>query len=169
MEEAQPKAIYQETVVSPVGYWSLLADYEAITSVDFSLEKPSTSLKANKITQIGCQQLTEYFDKKRFSFDLPLATEAYPDFYKAVWSELQQIKYGEMKSYADLAIKLNNPKAVRAVGMANGKNPIPIIIPCHRVIGKDRSLTGYAHGLKVKRWLLELEGAIAETPTLFSD
>jgi len=159
---------YQEFVTSPVGSWVVVADNEAITAVNYSAEKPSNKLTGNKITRLGCQQLTEYFDKKRLSFDLPLAIDTYPDFYKAVWKELLEIKYGEMKSYADLAVKLNNPKAVRAVGMANGKNPIPIIIPCHRVIGKDRSLTGYASGLKIKRWLLELEGAIAETPTLFS-
>jgi methylated-DNA-[protein]-cysteine S-methyltransferase len=101
-------------------------------------------------------QLTEYFSGDRHSFDLELAPKGTP-FQEQVWRELQQIPYGKTASYGEIAGRVGNPKASRAVGMANNKNPIPIIIPCHRVIGKDGSLTGFGGGLDVKKQLLELE------------
>jgi len=159
--------IYKAFVTSSIGYWTVVANDLALTKVLYSETMPTEEVSNNAITTKACLQLEEYFDKKRQTFDLPLDLESYPQFYQAVWQELLDINYGAMCSYGDIAVRLDNPKAVRAVGMANGKNPIPIIVPCHRVIGKDRSLTGYASGLKVKKWLLELEGAIAGTPTLF--
>jgi len=101
-------------------------------------------------------QLGEYFDGKRKIFELPLVLHG-TDFQITVWKALQDIPYGETRSYGQIALIAGNPKASRAVGMANNRNPIAIIIPCHRVIGHDGSLTGYAGGLEVKRQLLELE------------
>lgn len=103
-------------------------------------------------------QLREYFAGTRRQFDLRLHPKG-TDFQKSVWRALQQIPYGETRSYADLAEAIGRPTAVRAVGLANGANPLPIVIPCHRVIGKDGSLTGYGGGLAIKEALLRLEGA----------
>lgn len=104
-------------------------------------------------------QLEEYFSGKRKHFDLPLAATGTP-FQQSVWRALCQIPFGETWSYQQLADAIGNPKAVRAVGLANGKNPISVIVPCHRVIGKNGSLTGYAGGVEIKRELLQLEHAI---------
>ncbi len=113
-----------------------------------------TSLIAKAFTQ-----LEEYFKGKRKEFDLPLLPQG-TAFQKSIWRELIKITYGETQTYKNIAIAIGNPKACRAVGMANNKNPIPIIIPCHRVIGTSGKLTGYAGGLGVKERLLELEGVI---------
>lgn len=103
------------------------------------------------------KQLTHYFEGKVQSFDLPLAAEG-TDFQKLVWRALCDIPFGESISYQELANRIGKPRAVRAVGAANGKNPISVIVPCHRVIGKSGTLTGYAGGVERKRKLLELEG-----------
>lgn len=102
-------------------------------------------------------QLNEYFEGKRQNFDLELSPCGTP-FQRSVWQELQKIPYGQTVSYSFIAQKIGNPKGSRAVGMANNKNPIPIIIPCHRVIGKNGTLTGFGGGLDIKRYLLDLEG-----------
>ena len=109
-------------------------------------------------------QLAEYFAGQRREFELSLDPQG-TEFQRRVWTELQRIPYGTTISYGELARRLGDPKAVRAVGRANGLNPIWIVIPCHRVVGADGSLTGYGAGIEVKRRLLELEGAIA--PRLF--
>ncbi len=101
-------------------------------------------------------QLDEYFMGKRKYFDVPYRLEG-TEFQKMVWNELSKIPYGESCSYKDIAIKIGNEKASRAVGMANNKNPLMIIIPCHRVIGSSKKLIGYAGGLEMKKYLLELE------------
>ncbi|MDW5267449.1 MULTISPECIES: methylated-DNA--[protein]-cysteine S-methyltransferase [Acidobacteriaceae] len=103
-------------------------------------------------------QLQEYFGRSRTAFTLPLAPEG-TDFQQRVWQVLRSIPYGETRTYAQLADAIGNRAAIRAVGLANGRNPISIVVPCHRVIGSDGSLTGYAGGLDRKRLLLELEGA----------
>ncbi len=103
------------------------------------------------------RQLLEYFQKERQTFDLPLAPQGTP-FQRAVWEELRRIPYGATCTYGDIAARIGRPKAVRAVGQANHHNPLPIFIPCHRVIGKNGALTGYAGGLALKQALLELEG-----------
>lgn len=105
-------------------------------------------------------ELQEYFDQQRTVFTLPLAPEG-TDFQQRVWKQLRNIPYGETRTYAQLADAIGNRAAIRAVGLANGRNPISIVVPCHRVIGSDGSLTGYAGGLDRKRFLLELEGAAA--------
>ena len=103
-------------------------------------------------------QLREYFNHKRKKFDLVLEITG-TDFQKKVWNELLNINYGETMSYKDLALKLGNLKTIRAVAQANGSNPLPIVIPCHRVIGADGTLVGYGGGLEVKEKLLQLEGS----------
>jgi methylated-DNA-[protein]-cysteine S-methyltransferase len=102
------------------------------------------------------QQLAEYFAGKRQVFDLKIIPKG-TDFQKSVWQELQKIPFGKTASYGEIAERIGNPKACRAVGMANNKNPIPIIVPCHRVIGKNGSLIGFGGGLDLKRQLLNLE------------
>ncbi|MCM3785417.1 methylated-DNA--[protein]-cysteine S-methyltransferase [Neobacillus mesonae] len=102
-------------------------------------------------------ELTEYLDGTRQSFGLPLDLRG-TGFQQSVWQALQQIPFGETRSYSDIAHMIGRPQAVRAVGTANGRNPVPIIVPCHRVIGKNSALTGFAGGLKVKEALLTLEG-----------
>ena len=105
------------------------------------------------------RQLGEYFEGSRREFELPLGFQGTP-FQEKVWRELCVIPYGKTISYADLAKRIGNPKAIRAVGRANGLNPIAVVVPCHRVIGSDGTLTGYYYGVELKRSLLELEGAL---------
>lgn len=112
------------------------------------------------------QQLQDYFAGKRQVFDFALAPQG-TSFQKKVWNELKNIPFGKTISYLDLAKRLGDPKVIRAAASANGKNPLPIVIPCHRVIGSDGSLTGYAGGLWRKKWLLEHEGIIAKQTSLF--
>lgn len=114
------------------------------------LEKDTNILKNTE------RQLSEYFSGKRNTFDLKLNPKG-TEFMKKVWMELLNIPYGETRTYKEIAEKIGNPKGARAVGMANNKNPIPIIIPCHRVIGKNKKLVGYALGLDMKEFLLNLE------------
>jgi methylated-DNA-[protein]-cysteine S-methyltransferase len=110
------------------------------------------------------RELAEYFAGKRRTFTLPLAPQG-TDFERSVWDALVAIPYGETRSYAEIARTIGRPDACRAVGRANGRNPIPIVIPCHRVIGSDGSLTGYGGGLDLKRFLLGLEGVPTAAPT----
>lgn len=110
----------------------------------------------SEITRRAAEELDEYFAGKRKAFDLPLLFVG-TDFQKSVWDALLDVPFGATQSYAWLAEKIGNPKAVRAVGMANGANSISIFAPCHRIIGSNRSLTGYGGGLETKRFLLDLE------------
>ncbi len=110
-------------------------------------------------------QIADYLAGKRDDFDLPLAPKG-TDFQQRVWRALQAIPRGQTRSYGDIARKIGQPGAMRAVGLANGRNPIPLIIPCHRVIAADGSLGGFSGSLAVKRRLLEIEGAHAHTPRL---
>lgn len=121
-------------------------------------EVTKIDVTGNEITNDTVVQLKEYFSGKRTVFDVPLAP-AGTDFQKQVWKELVKIPFGKTDHYSSIANKINNPLSVRAVGAANGKNPIAIIIPCHRIIGADGSLTGYAGGLWRKEFLLNLEAA----------
>ena len=130
----------------------------AICNVFFGKGKVPAGFEKTETPLIkkAAAQLAEYFNGKRKAFNLPLAPKG-TDFQVAVWKALQTIPYGETCSYGELAALIKNPKACRAVGMANNRNPIVIIIPCHRVIGHDGSLTGYGGGLPLKHQLLELE------------
>jgi len=158
---------YLDYIETEIGTWSVTADDKGINEVSFSKEPTQPNKQPNAITKLAISQLGAYFQKSSTSFDLPLNLEHHSQFFRDTWEMVAAIPYGKLCSYSEIAIRMNNPKAVRAVGMANGKNPFPLIIPCHRVIGKDKSLTGYASGIAVKKWLLEHEGAIARTPTLF--
>lgn len=131
-------------------------------------EMPVEKGKEDKHHPIICEtekQLAEYFEGKRKVFDIPLEFTG-TDFQKNVWNALLQIPYGQTRTYQQIASQLGNPKAVRAVGLANGKNPISIIAPCHRVIGASGKLVGYGGGLHNKAFLLELETK-EKTPRLF--
>ena len=163
----QESSYYCSFIKSEIGFWIVKSDDQAIIDITFSDIKPEEAPEENEISKEGASQLAEYFNKKRQSFNLPPHTDKYTLFYQEVWTALSNIPFGRTMSYSQLAHTINKPNAVRAVGMANGKNPFPIIIPCHRVIGKDQKLTGYAYGLKVKKWLLEHEGVFAEQGSLF--
>ncbi len=112
-------------------------------------------------------QLAEYFAGQRRDFDLPLAPQG-TEFQREVWWELANIPFGGTISYAELALRVGRPTATRAVGAANGRNPLPIVLPCHRVIGADGSLTGFGGGLPTKQFLLQLEGALPRERDLFA-
>jgi methylated-DNA-[protein]-cysteine S-methyltransferase len=131
---------------------------DAVCCVSFCREKIPKNFEKGETPLIkkAVKQLDEYFNNKRQIFDLPLIQHG-TDFQVKVWKALQTIPYGETRSYGEIAAMIGNPKACRAVGMANNRNPIAIIVPCHRVIGHDGSLTGYAGGLKIKQKLLDLE------------
>ncbi len=161
--------MYYTYYKSPLGDIALTANEQGLTALTFISSKKTEDYKAllisknyqnnpEKFTQV-CQQLTEYFSGERKEFDLPLAATGTP-FQQKVWQALCAIKQGETKTYAWLAKKINNEKAVRAVGSANGANPIALIVPCHRVIGSNGKLTGYAGGLALKAKLLMHEGAL---------
>jgi methylated-DNA-[protein]-cysteine S-methyltransferase len=150
----------------PLGTMKLVSDGSHLTQVLFPGEaSPDGARELEKaprnhpVFREAMNQLDEFFLEKREKFDLPLKP-AGTEFQLKVWRELTRIPYGETRSYGELAKKLGKPKASRAVGAANGRNPLPIIIPCHRVIGSNGKLTGFAGGLDTKRILLELEGAI---------
>ncbi len=113
--------------------------------------------RASELLALARDQFAEYFAGTRRAFDIPLAMSGTP-FQRGVWQRLSDIPYGTTIAYGELARRIDNPRAVRAVGLANGRNPVSIIVPCHRVIGANGSLTGYGGGLDRKRWLLALEG-----------
>ncbi len=118
-------------------------------------------IKETKLLLEGKRQIEEYLDGERKEFDLPIFYEG-TDFMTSVWSSLRNIAYGTTNSYKDVAISIGNPKAARAVGQANNRNPLPIIIPCHRVISNSGKLIGYRGGLNIKKQLLELERIVRE-------
>jgi methylated-DNA-[protein]-cysteine S-methyltransferase len=145
---------------SPMGKL-LLTGNEALESLHFPKGKTRVEpekgwIHSKENFTKAIEQLDAYFKGERLTFDLKLNATG-TDFQKKVWKELVKIPYGETISYGELAKRIGNPNASRAVGMANGKNPISIIVPCHRVIGKDGSLTGFGGGIDVKKRLLELE------------
>ena len=146
---------FQTTYKSPLGLLSLKSDGLSVTELLFS-ESEFQGRNDCDVLLKCIQQLADYFAGKVIDFDLPLAPEG-TEFQKKVWTELLKIPYGEMITYHELAVRLGDPKSVRAVGTANGRNPLAIIIPCHRVIGAGNKLTGYAGGLDRKLWLLKHE------------
>ena len=153
--------IFYTRIDSPVGKLLLAADTQGLRLVSFESSKRATPVRPqwsedNAPFAEVIRQLRAYFAGELREFDLPLAPEG-TEFQLRVWNSLRTIPYGETISYAQLAQKIGNPQAVRAVGLANGSNPIPIIVPCHRVIGSDGSLTGFGGGLANKQKLLALE------------
>lgn len=155
--------MYIDYLESPIGQVEIQASDEGVTRVDF-VDIATHTTSTNQHTAQCKQQLSTYFAGDREVFDLTLKPKG-TDFQRSVWQQLLQIPYGQSLSYQDIANALDNPKAVRAVGAANGKNPIGIIVPCHRVIGSNRTLTGYAGGLERKAWLLEHEGSTFRAET----
>jgi methylated-DNA-[protein]-cysteine S-methyltransferase len=159
-------------IASPVGPLFLAADGAGLRLIEF--DRPRHPARRDSDWQPGdgdailretSAQLTDYFAGTRRTFDLPLAPRG-TDFQLDVWQALRAIPYGETISYAQLAMRIGKPSAMRAVGAANGRNPLPIVVPCHRVIGADGTLTGFGGGLPTKHFLLTLEGAI-KTADLF--
>lgn len=153
--------MFYTMLASPVGELLLAGDEDALQVVGFpsgrGAARPEQDWTENPAPFAeAARQLGDYFAGKRHSFDLPLAPSGTP-FQRDVLAALQQIPYGETRSYGELAKAVGRPKASRAVGAANGRNPLPIVIPCHRAIGSDGSLTGFGGGLATKRFLLDLE------------
>ncbi len=157
--------IHYDEMDSPVGSLRLVADSHGLREVRFERERhPKQAqpdwIRAAAPLTFARVQLEEYFAGTRLQFELPLHPLGTP-FQLAVWEELGRIPYGVTISYGELARRIEQPNAVRAVGAANGRNPLPIILPCHRVIGSDGSLTGFGGGLPTKRFLLSMEDRIA--------
>ncbi|HLO32583.1 MAG TPA: methylated-DNA--[protein]-cysteine S-methyltransferase [Anaerolineales bacterium] len=147
-------------IASPLGLMMLTGSDAGLSAIDFQDETGITPTNRTAVPDClreGHRQLEAYFQRELRDFNLLYAPEAGTDFQRQVWATLVGIGYGRTASYLDVAKLLNNPKSVRAVGAANGQNPLAIVWPCHRVIGADGSLTGYAGGMHRKKWLLEFE------------
>lgn len=155
-------AIYYSYFQAPVGQLFLLANEEFLIRVEFELEKTETSpswIREDNLPVLLAtkQSLTRYFAGEKETFEHLAIAPSGTAFQQQVWQALRQIPYGKWTTYAELAMQIGNPKAVRAVGGAVGRNPLSIIIPCHRVLGKQQALTGFGGGLPAKRYLLQLE------------
>lgn len=157
--------MYEAAISTPLGTAHITGDAKGIIEIRVSDEIVSDQTIPNVLAP-ACEQLLEYFEGSRKTFEIQLQPTGTP-FQQKVWDALSQIPYGNRISYLDLAKKLGDPKAVRAVAGANARNPIWIVIPCHRVVGTDGSLTGYAGGLYRKKWLLNHESPSKQTD-LFS-
>jgi methylated-DNA-[protein]-cysteine S-methyltransferase len=150
---------------SPIGELVITASDSGLTGVWFPGQEVAAARPddgrgpANGVLAGACEQLAQYFARTRTTFDIPLDPPGTP-FQRRVWDALRAIPYGTTLSYSELARRLGDLRATRAVGAANGRNPIPIIVPCHRVVGANGALTGFGGGLDRKRWLLEHEGAL---------
>lgn len=158
--------IYHTHIDSPIGPLLVASDGEVLMWLSFPSgsrafgSRPDWRPDSTPFKELR-RQLAAYFSKEIQRFDLPLAPPG-TAFQQAVWQELTRIPYGETRSYGDIAKALDRPKASRAVGAANGANPLPILLPCHRVIGTNGALTGFGGGIATKTWLLRHEGVISE-------
>ena len=170
-------SIYFENFDTSIGTLTIAADANGLRHIEFPSNRHPVSREdwmphahggIAEVLQATRGQLLEYFDGLRRHFDLPLAPQG-TDFQMEVWHALARIPYGATWSYRDLAAAIGKPAAVRAVGAANGRNPLPIVLPCHRVIGADGSLTGFGGGLPTKEALLRLEGALPTPPEHTAD
>lgn len=172
--------LYRKEIMTPCGPLTLLCDGRALTAVRFGREADGAATAkaaqagaemfekvmptqqtqearaAQEILEQAAREIGEYFEGKRRAFAVPTAAAGTP-FQQAVWNALKEIPYGETRTYGEIARRIGHPRASRAVGQANNRNPLPIVVPCHRVIGASGALTGYAGGLAVKVRLLELE------------
>lgn len=156
--------MYCSTYLSPLGPLELVASDDGLLAVLWPDDPPErvavpdelVESPKNRVLAQAAQQLDEYFAGTRKSFDLPLDLRG-TEFQVAAWRALADIPYGETATYGEQAASLGRPKAVRAIGAANGRNPLSIVLPCHRVVGADGSLTGFAAGLDAKKFLLDLE------------
>ncbi len=149
---------WYETFDSPIGPLLVTCNEAGITACRMGATRAGS--RSHPLLARAGEQLSEYFAGRRQAFDLPLAARG-TGFQQSVWRALTAIPYGVTRSYGEIAAEVGSPKASRAVGAANGRNPIAVIVPCHRVIGADGSLTGFGGGLDRKRWLLEHERASA--------
>jgi methylated-DNA-[protein]-cysteine S-methyltransferase len=161
--QTETETLLYTTLESPIGELLLVGDGELLRGVHFQgglrpVRVDESWRRAEEPFARARDQLGEYFAGERVAFDLPAAGEGTP-FQRRVWAALAEIRYGETVSYGELARRIGTPSASRAVGMANGRNPLSIVVPCHRVIGSDGALTGYGGGVERKRFLLELEAA----------
>jgi methylated-DNA-[protein]-cysteine S-methyltransferase len=163
MNPSTPKRYFSKPFASPVGRLKLIASGTALAAILWENDRPGrvplsevTEQSAHPILVEAERQLGEYFAGARTAFDLPLDPVG-TDFQRRVWRALLTIPYGQTRSYADIARQVGSPAAVRAVGAANGRNPLSIVAPCHRVIGSSGQLTGFAGGLETKAYLLQLE------------
>lgn len=155
-----PETRYHSLLPTPVGNVVLTSDGEALTGLHLEPHEPAAGRRDDATLRTAREQLQAYFAGELLEFNLPLAQDGTP-FQQRVWTELRKIPYGTTISYAELARRVGQPGAARAVGSANGRNGIGIIIPCHRVIAADGTLGGYGGGLDRKRWLLEHEREVA--------
>ncbi len=146
--------MFQYSYITSIGEITIAEDNACITNVAY--HKLNCEIRETSLIKKAYKELSEYLSGHRKSFDIPIKFVGTP-FQISVWKALQSIPYGQTASYKDIANLIENPRAYRAVGMANNKNPLAIIVPCHRVVGADGSLTGYAGGIKIKEKLLELE------------
>ena len=152
--------IYHSKLSTPIGELLLTSNGTALTGIYLDDTTPdAVSQESDEVLSEAREQLTAYFAGTRTVFDLPLAMSGTP-FQLSVWEKLNDIPFGTTISYGEQARRMDQPNASRAVGSANGRNPIPIIVPCHRVIGASGDLTGYGGGLDRKRWLLKHEAAV---------
>lgn len=159
--------IFISQMETPIGILEIKADEENIVAVLFLDNNPFKAAgNTNSVIEICKLQLAEYFAEKRKEFDLPLRFSG-TEFQSKVWRQLQTISFGKSISYLQMAKNLGDPKCIRAAGTANGKNPFAIVVPCHRVIGSNGDLIGYAGGLWRKQWLLEHEGNLVKQKSLF--
>jgi methylated-DNA-[protein]-cysteine S-methyltransferase len=160
-------------VPSPLGDFRVVASEEGVVAADLPgrhggpASRAGGAVRALALLDQAAAELCAYFAGRRRSFETPLAPRG-TAFQRAVWSALATIPFGEVRSYSDLARLAGRPGAARAAGAANGRNPLSIFLPCHRVIGSDGSLTGYAGGLAAKRWLLDHEAGIRQLPSITS-
>lgn len=154
---------------SPIGLIEIEGSDAGISAIRFAEGRSDQTQDIPPVLFACKQQLVEYFDGERKEFDIHLDLTSATPFYREVWRLVRSIPYGHTRSYSDIAVTIGRPHATRAVGQANGHNPLPIVIPCHRVIGKNGGLTGYAYGLSVKQALLAMEnpGRYQRQPTLF--
>ncbi|MFY8164626.1 MAG: methylated-DNA--[protein]-cysteine S-methyltransferase [Brevundimonas sp.] len=171
MRNTQPETLILDRVATPVGEVLLVTDGEgAVRAPDFAdyedrmtrllaCHAPGASLKAGRAPEPVRAAVERYFAGDVHALDGLTVTAGGTDFQRSVWKALRAIPAGETRTYGQLAAAIGSPKAVRAVGLANGRNPVALIVPCHRVIGANGTLTGYAGGLERKRWLLQHEGA----------
>lgn len=151
---------------TPVGWLKLVAENNILTCIHFIDEEPGKVLTPDAFLKACIEQVQQYFDGTLTEFPfLQMTSQQGSDFQQRVWNELQKIPYGKTISYRELAIRLGDEKCIRAAASANGQNDIAIAVPCHRVIGTDGSLTGYAGGLWRKKWLLEHEAKHSGKPS----
>jgi len=151
---------------SPIGVLMLGSDERQLKSISFDAEYFENESNIPDVLIAAQKQLEEYFSGSRQIFDLPIDPDG-TEFQRRVWKQVAAVSYGSTKSYVEIACEVKSPDSSRAVGMANGKNPLPIIIPCHRIIGHNGKLTGYAGGLERKKWLLLHEQQYALINRLF--